>query len=132
MAGVNGAERTAHRIIHADLPIVPSPSGLPSQHIVAANVGSETIFVGQQWLEPGERVLLHTHPVEEALTFLAGSGEATLGGELVSIGPGVSLFIPPGVIHGFRNTGETTLHVMIVFQGPSFAETVICEEQTVS
>jgi quercetin dioxygenase-like cupin family protein len=132
MARVNGAERAARRIVHADLPIVPSPSGLPSQHIVSSEMGAETIFVGQQWLEPGERVLLHTHPVEEALTFLAGSGEATLDEELVAIGPGVSLFIPPGVVHGFRNTGETTLHVLIVFQGPRFAATVICEEQTTS
>jgi quercetin dioxygenase-like cupin family protein len=132
MARVNGAKLAARRIVHAELPIVPSPSGLPSQQIVTTDVGSETIFVGQQWLEPGERVLLHSHPVEEALTFLAGSGEATLGVEIVSIGPGVSLFVPPDVIHGFRNTGETTLHVMIVFQGPRFAETVICEEQTAS
>jgi quercetin dioxygenase-like cupin family protein len=132
MAGVSGPKRSARRIVHADLPIVPSPSGLPSQHIVSSAVGSETIFVGQQWLEPGERVLLHTHPVEEALTFLAGSGEATLGEEIVPIGPSVSLFIPPGVVHGFRNAGETTLHVLIVFQGPRFAETVICEKQSVS
>jgi mannose-6-phosphate isomerase-like protein (cupin superfamily) len=121
--------RSARRIAHADLPIVASPSGLPSQHIVSSQIGSETIFVGQQWLEPGDRVLLHTHPVEEALTFLTGTGDANLGSEAVAIGPGISLYIPPGVVHGFRNTGSETLKVMIVFQGPRFAETIICEDQ---
>lgn len=117
----------ARRIVHAELPIVKSPSGLPTQHLVSSAVGSRGIFVAQQWLQPGERVLQHTHPVEESLTFLAGEGEATLGDDVVSIGPGVSLFIPPGVTHGFVCTsGE--LHVLLVFSTHQFAETVLVEE----
>lgn len=116
----------ARRIVHADLPIVPSPSGLPSQHLVTARDGAEHLFVGQQWLLPGERVLLHTHPVEEVLTFLSGAGEATLGDETVPIGAGISLYIPPGEVHGFRCTGGM-LHVLIVFPVPRFAETTIVE-----
>ena len=108
-------------------PIVPSPSGLPSQHLVTARDGAEHLFVGQQWLQPGERVLLHTHPVEEVLTFLSGSGEATLGDETVSISPGTSLYVPPSEVHGFRCT-EGTLHVFIVFPVPHFAETTMVEE----
>lgn len=110
---------------HADLPIVPSPSGLPSQHIVTEQVGSTSIFLGQQWLKPGDEVFLHTHPCEEALMFLAGSGEATLADETVAIVPGSSLFIPAGVVHGFRNTGDTEMHVVIVFPVPRFAETTM-------
>ena len=112
-----GARRhrtSGHRIDHATVPIVASPSGLPTQHLVSARDGAEALFVAQQWLQPGDRVLLHTHPVEEAVTFLSGSGEATLGDETVPIGAGVSLYIPAGVVHGFRCT-EGTLHVMVVF-----------------
>ena len=116
-----------YRIVHSELPIVPSPSGLPSQHIVTKAAGSTSIFVGQQWLEPGDRVLLHTHPVEEALTFLAGSGEATIDGKTIPFAAGTSLFFPAGVVHGFRNTGTETLHVMIFFPVPEFAETAIVE-----
>lgn len=116
----------ARRIDHATLPIVASPSGLPSQHLVTARDGAEQLFAGQQWLQPGDRVLLHTHPVEEVLTFLSGTGEATLGQETVPIGPGVSLYIPPGVVHGFHCT-DGTLHVFVVFPVPQFAETTIVE-----
>ena len=105
-----------------------SPSGLPTQHLVSARDGAEGLFVAQQWLQPGDRVLLHTHPVEEAITFLSGSGEATLGEETVLIGAGVSLYIPAGVVHGFRCT-EGTLHVMVVFPVPEFAETTIVEPE---
>ena len=120
-------DRTGLRIVHSDLPIIPSPSGLPSQHIVTEQTGARSIFVGQQWLQPGDRVLHHTHPVEEALTFLAGTGEATLGDEVVPVSAGMSLYIPPGVVHGFRNIGDSELHVFIVFPVPHFAETTLCE-----
>ena len=121
------ANGRANRIVHAEVPIVSSPSGLPSQHLVARGSGAESIFVGQQWLQPGDRVFLHTHPVEEALVFLAGVGEATLGGELVPVTAETSLVIPAGLPHGFRNVGTTPLHVMIVFPGPDFAETTLLE-----
>jgi quercetin dioxygenase-like cupin family protein len=117
---------SGRRIDHADVPIVASPSGLPTQHLVSARDGAERLFVAQQWLQPGDRVLLHTHPVEESITFLSGSGEATLGEETVPIGAGVSLYIPAGEVHGFRCT-EGTLHVFVVFPTPDFAETTIVE-----
>jgi quercetin dioxygenase-like cupin family protein len=105
----------SRRIDHADVPTVASPSGLLTQHLVSARDGAEGLFVAQQWLQPGDRVLLHTHPVEEAITFLSGSGEATLGEETLPIGAGVSLYIPAGEVHGFRCT-EGTLHVCCVTQ----------------
>ncbi len=119
---------SSRRIDHATVPIVASPSGLPTQHLVSARDGAEGLFVAQQWLQPGDRVLLHTHPVEEAITFLSGSGEATLGEETVPIGAGISLYIPAGEVHGFRCT-EGTLHVMVVFPTPEFAETTIVEPE---
>ena len=106
--------------------VVASPSGLPTQHLVSKRDGAEGLFVAQQWLQPGDRVLLHTHPVEEAITFLSGSGEATLGEDTVPIGEGVSLYIPAGVVHGFHCT-EGTLLVLVVFPVPEFAETTIVE-----
>jgi quercetin dioxygenase-like cupin family protein len=120
---------SGHRLIHAELPIVPSPSGLPSQHIVTDKIGATSTFLGQQWLGPGDRVLLHTHPVEEAIMILTGQGEASLDGEIVAIAAGVSLFFPAGSVHGFRNTGNTPMHVVIVFPVPYFAETTIVETE---
>jgi quercetin dioxygenase-like cupin family protein len=119
---------SSRRIDHTSVPIVASPSGLPTQHLVSARDGAEGLFVAQQWLRPGDRVLLHTHPVEEAITFLSGLGEATLGSETVPIGAGVSLYIPAGAVHGFHCT-EGTLHVLVVFPIPEFAKTTIVEPE---
>ncbi|MEZ4561815.1 MAG: cupin domain-containing protein [Thermomicrobiales bacterium] len=104
-----------------------SPSGLPTRHLVSSAIGSRGLFVAQQWLQPGERVLLHTHPVEESLTFFTGEGVATLGGDVVDIGPGVTLFVPPGVVHGFTCTSGQ-MQVLFTFSTHDFAETVIVEE----
>ncbi|HEV2106763.1 MAG TPA: cupin domain-containing protein [Thermomicrobiales bacterium] len=115
---------SATSIIHADAPIMLSPSGLPTRCVVSPTTGARQLFVAEQALEPGQAVPLHTHPVEEVLTFLGGSGEATCGEDLHEVREGVSVFIPPGVAHGFRNTGEMPLRVLVIFPGDSFAETI--------
>lgn len=117
------------KIVHAERPVVKSPSGLPTQHLVCRETGSSAIFVGQQWLQPGDQVLVHSHPVEESVTFLSGRGEATMGDETVEFEAGTSLFFPAGLLHGFRNTGGETLHVVVVFPGPDFAQTDIVERR---
>jgi quercetin dioxygenase-like cupin family protein len=111
------------RIEHATMPVDRSPSGLAIRHLVSAATGSSALYAGEQWLEPGERVLLHTHPVEEVLIFTAGSGEIRLGDDVAPVGPGVTVHIPPGEIHGFRNTGEGRLFVFVIFPGNAFART---------
>jgi quercetin dioxygenase-like cupin family protein len=34
----------------------------------------------------------------------------------------MSLFFPAGSVHGFRNTGSTPMHVIVVFPVPHFAD----------
>jgi mannose-6-phosphate isomerase-like protein (cupin superfamily) len=113
------------RIVHAEAPVASGPSGLPIRHLVDERIGATGLFVGEQALAPGQRVLLHTHPVEEVLVFVGGEGEATLGDERVPIGPGVSLHVPPGVAHGFHPTGTEPLRLLVLFPTPRFAETAL-------
>lgn len=126
---MDGEERMATpggtRIVHAEAPVSAGPSGLPIRHLVDARIGAAGLFVGEQTLEPGQRVLCHTHPVEEVLVFVGGEGEATLGEECVPVGVGVSLHVPPGVGHGFRPTGTEPLRLLVVFPTPRFAETTL-------
>lgn len=115
------------RIEHAREPVDRSPSGLAIRHLVSERVGSTQLYVGEQWLEPGERVLLHTHPVEEVLIFTGGSGEVMLGDETLPVSAGVTVHIPPGEIHGFRNTWQGRLEVFVIFPGNAFARTDLVE-----
>ena len=100
-----------------------APSGLPLRHLVSGAIGAG-LYVGEQRLPPEGVVPLHTHPVEEVLVFLAGEGIAALGDESTTVGPGVTLHIPAGEPHGFRNTGRGELRLLVIFPTPDFAETV--------
>lgn len=112
---------------HETVAVDRSPSGLAIRHLVTGDQGAAALYAGEQWLEAGERVLLHTHPVEEVLIFTAGIGEVTLGHETSPVGAGVTVHIPAGEVHGFRNTGKDRLHVFVIFPGGAFAQTDIVE-----
>lgn len=114
-------------IRNEEVPVDRSPSGLAIRHLVTAATGAESLYAGEQWLEAGERVLPHSHPVEEVLIFTAGTGEVRLGDETAPIGAGTTVHIPAGEIHGFRNTGEDRLRVFVIFPGAAFAQTDMIE-----
>jgi quercetin dioxygenase-like cupin family protein len=126
MAGSHAAEEglaVGSRIEHRDQPIRRSPSGGPLRDIVSAESGSSDLYVGEQWLAPGDEVPLHAHPVEEVLVCTAGNGLATLGSADVPFGADVSLQVPTGELHGFRNSGSAELRVFVIFPSGAFAET---------
>ncbi|MBA2278492.1 MAG: cupin domain-containing protein [Chloroflexia bacterium] len=110
------------RIVHDAAPVARAPSGRPLRHLVGNWIGAG-LYVGEQWLLPGEAVPLHIHPVEEVLVFLGGEGVAILGEKEVAVGVGITLHIPPGEPHGFRNTGAGELRLLVIFPMPEFAET---------
>ena len=124
----HATEGRGRRIVHAEVSVRPAPSGLPTRHLVSADTGATSLFVAEQWLRPGQRVPLHLHPVEEALIFLAGTGEATIGHEPHPIAAGVTLHVPARVVHGFSSSGDEDLHLLVVFPGPRFAETTFVED----
>lgn len=111
------------RIEHDAVPDDRAPSGLPLRHLVSGAIGAG-LYIGEQRLPPDGVVPLHTHPVEEILVFLAGDGIAALGDDSATVGPGVTLHIPAGEPHGFRNMGSGELRVLVIFPTPEFADTV--------
>lgn len=114
-------------MIASQKPIGRSPSNLPLRHLVDATDGSTQLYLGQQWLQPGERVLDHTHPCEEILHFTAGNATVRLGDAFYEVSSGDSVHIPTGVLHGFTNTGECELVLFVIFPAPVFAPTDITE-----
>jgi len=47
--------------------------------------------------------------VDEINYFLEGQGRAFIGVDTVDVRPGLVMYVPQGVRHGFVNTGSTTL-----------------------
>lgn len=58
------------------------------------------------WSEvPGTRVPQHEHPFPEARWVLSGFLRVYVGAEIVELGPGDRLDLPPGTVHGFEVVG---------------------------
>jgi quercetin dioxygenase-like cupin family protein len=87
---------------------------------VSAVTGTVQLCIFEQWCDPGCGAPTHLHAVEEILTVLDGRAEVWLGEERATLTAGQSVVVPAGRKHGFRNTGEATLHVQAVLAAPIF------------
>lgn len=106
-------------IYHCDRPIIRSASGeLSMSMVVNREVGASSLSVWVACHAPGEVVPLHTHTVEEVLTFISGEGIATLGTKTIPVCADVSLIVPPGTPHGYRNSGTDPLRLVLTLADP--------------
>ena len=77
-----------------------------------ARVDDITLIVEE--IAPGDRIPLHTHPINEVIAILEGTPEVILGEDTREVGPGTIVFIPAGTPHATRNasTSPIRLHAM--------------------
>jgi mannose-6-phosphate isomerase-like protein (cupin superfamily) len=82
---------------------------------------TDLAFVRAQ-LPPGEAHRFHYHPqMEEILYILSGTAEQWIEKEKRIMGPGDSIYLPAGLIHGTYNTGKETLDFLAVLSPASKA-----------
>ena len=106
-------------VYHRDRPWILSASGHPSlSMVVNREVGTSALSVWLANHEPGEDVPLHLHDVEEVLTFIEGEAQATLGTDTFPVRAGMSIIVPSGTPHGYRNTGSGPLRIIASIADP--------------
>lgn len=79
----------------------------------APHVDDITLIVEE--IAPGDRIPLHTHPINEVIVILAGTPEVALGDDTQQVEPGTVVFIPAGTPHGTRNTGADPVRLHAMF-----------------
>ena len=94
--------------------------GVETVMLVSAVTGSSQLCVFEQFCAPGLGAPNHLHAVEEVLTVVAGEAEIWVGDERHAAKAGHSVIIPAGKFHGFRNTGQSELHVRAILAAPIF------------
>jgi quercetin dioxygenase-like cupin family protein len=82
--------------------------GVETRMLVSASNGATQLCIFEQWIAPGTGAPTHSHPVEEILTVREGEAEMWLDQERIIVSVGQSLIVPPGRMHGFRNSGTAT------------------------
>jgi mannose-6-phosphate isomerase-like protein (cupin superfamily) len=81
----------------------------------------------QMWeLPPGGSEGSHAHstedPLEELYLVIDGSAEMHVDGQTFEMGPGDGVLAPVGSEHGLRNTGNSTLKVVVIWGRPAPAD----------
>ncbi|HLZ04052.1 MAG TPA: cupin domain-containing protein [Bradyrhizobium sp.] len=99
--------------------------------LFSAERGAAQLCIFEQWVAPGTGAPTHSHPVEEVLTVRDGEAEMWIDADHVRVTAGQSLLIPAGRLHGFRNSGEGTLHLHAVLASPIFEATPEGEREPV-
>ena len=76
-------------------------------------------------LDPGSSEGSHVHEglgaLEEIYYFLQGSGVMWVDGEEVEVRTGDVVMVSPGADHGFRNSGDSVLKLLIAWGPPEDA-----------
>jgi mannose-6-phosphate isomerase-like protein (cupin superfamily) len=94
--------------------------GVQTRMLVSAGNGAAQLCIFEQWVAPGNGAPTHSHPVEEVLTVREGEAEMWLDDTSVIVTVGQSLIVPAGRNHGFRNSGNVTLHIHAVLASAIF------------
>jgi mannose-6-phosphate isomerase-like protein (cupin superfamily) len=103
-----------------DMPPEQWRLGVETRMLVSARNGAAQLCIFEQWIAPGAGAPTHTHPVEEVLTVREGEAEMWMDERRVIVSAGQSLIVPAERQHGFRNSGNVTLHLHAVLGGGGF------------
>ena len=74
-----------------------------------------SLAIIREAIAAGDRIPLHTHDVDEAITIIDGEAEARLGDVRRRVGPGTTIFVPAGIPHGTASIGTAPVHIHAVF-----------------
>lgn len=66
-------------------------------------------------IPPGDRIPLHTHPINEVIVIVDGTPEVTLGAETRELAAGAVVFVPAGTPHRTRNATSAPVHLYAMF-----------------
>ena len=76
-------------------------------------------FFRKRVLHPGAAIGAHEQKEDEAYYVVSGTGNYTLDGQTVKVGPGTALLTRKGSTHSLRQTGTQDLVIFISYLRPS-------------
>jgi putative monooxygenase len=83
---------------------------------VSPETGSEEFMAGITIFEPGEESSYHIHPESEEINLvLSGSGTLVSEGEEAPFTTGDAMWVPKGIYHQHKNTGNEPLKLLWVY-----------------
>lgn len=117
-----GAQSAMNQVRAGQIQVVPAGSGAvywgPGNQMTFIATGKETggaFFLAQMAVLPGGGPPPHIHHCEdEAFLVLEGTLTVRVGGDTITASAGDFAYLPRGIVHGFKNTGDTTAKALVL------------------
>ncbi|MFZ5516115.1 MAG: cupin domain-containing protein [Candidatus Zhuqueibacterota bacterium] len=88
---------------------VDGVSGVTMRMLISHDDGAPNFAMRLFHVEPGGYTFHHSHDWEHEMFVIEGQGEAITPDGTKPVQAGYAIFVPPGEVHQFRNTGATRL-----------------------
>ncbi len=83
------------------------------------SVGARAFSMGQNVTDVGSQIPEHAHETsEEGMYIVSGRGRLITEEREQDLGPGMAIFMPPGVKHSLLNVGDEPLKLVWVYSPP--------------
>jgi quercetin dioxygenase-like cupin family protein len=80
--------------------------------LISREDGAENFAMRMFELQPGGHTPLHTHPHEHEVFIVQGQGTFVCEAKEHEFGPEHVIFVPGGLEHRFKNTGDSVLRFL--------------------
>jgi quercetin dioxygenase-like cupin family protein len=75
----------------------------------------DTLGAIVEHIAPGDRIPLHTHPIDEVILYRSWAAAVTIGDERFEVTPGAVAFVPAGTTHRTEKVGTEPSSLFAVF-----------------
>lgn len=89
-------------------------SGVSKQVLISARDNAPNFTMRLFHVEPGGYTYHHSHDFEHEVFVIEGEGEVITSDEAKPFKKGFAIFVEPGEVHQFKNTGDSILSFLCV------------------
>jgi len=97
-------------------------SGVTIRHLVGESDGAPNFTMRHFEIAPGGNTPRHSHPFEHEAFVLQGEGVVYEGDVDHPLKAGDFVFVEPGEVHQFRNTGQTPMQLLCLVPNSAHAK----------
>lgn len=99
--------------------------------VVRTRVADAKFTTGMSVYPVGKGAPMHYHNCAEQVTLLEGRGEVEVEGKVTALVPYDSTYIPAGQMHCFRNTGDTPMRILWIYDSNTITRTFLGSNEAV-